>query len=208
MLVRASPTPRPAGRRRAPGRRRPPRGSEGCRPSLDPPRWRAQLGWRARAVQRRARGHVCPACSCCACTVASSRHSGPVTPPGIEPGPLSRRVRAAGTMPQRVRAPSLTSGPGIGSLTACMQREPARAVEWEAQRGGEAARLHAGASGASVGRLEDAIFHPARPARPKYSSSSRMSRPRPRAAQSGELAVSARCAPVREVGAARVFGVV
>ena len=116
--------------------------------------------------------------------------------------------RAAGTIPQRVRAPSLTSGPGIGSLTACMQREPARAVEWEAQRGGEAARLHAGASGASVGRLEDAIFHPARPARPKSSSSSRMSRPRPRAAQSGELAVSARCALMREVGAARVFGVV
>ena len=72
-------------------------------------------------------------------------------------------------MPQRVRAPSLTSGPGIGSLTACMQREPARAVGWEAQRGGEAARLHAEASGASVGRLEDAIFHPARAVRPKSS---------------------------------------
>ena len=66
--------------------------------------------------------------------------------------------------------------------------------------GGGAAHLHDVAVGAGVEQYEEMLVLPVRAARPKYTW---LSRARPRAAQSGELAVSARRAPILKVGAAR-----
>ncbi len=92
------------------------------------------------------------------------------TPPGIEPGPLSGRARAAGTVPQCVRAPTLKPGPGISSGTACLHARSTRArtTRWEAQMGGGAAHLHDVAVGAGVEQYEEVLVLPVRAARPKY----------------------------------------